>query len=443
MNANDIIANLRKRGKIDDESLETAHLECIKEELTKKEVRIPKITKREKGNIVQFYVTVPKKYSKTGARHQIVSYSEANVKKLFMQEAYSVITNTLEQEELENATVQDIVKRYLDHISPTATAAGTVKPSTASNYRRIFENYIKNTEFGSHLFVNINKMLCEDFLKTLYNRQVSATYAREIKCVVKQSFAYVGKNGYEQAAIMHELTINSGLCSKKRAHKNDVWSDAELVKIWEGSIMLWEHGHKCPYSAIILILAFTGCRIGELCAATWDDVDFENGTLRINKTTIDYTDYDNHKKCHIISDSPKTPSSNRTVDLTYGALIWLSALKRRNEELHIPGNHIVCTKSGRIPSQNEISDRLRYFCKVIGVEYKASHSCRRYYATSMLESGIALPQVSNDLGHADAATTHKFYNKIKEKDTSKIMKQKNKVQRRQFGNLATPGNTPE
>ena len=145
---------------------------------------------------------------------------------------------------------------------------------------------------------------------------------------------------------------------------------------------------------------------------------------------------------HIISDFRTVSSSNRTVDLTYGALIWLSALKHRNEELHIPGNHIVCTKSGRIPSQNEISDRLRYFCKVIGVEYKASHSCRRYYATSMLESGIALPQVSSDLGHADAATTHKFYNKIKEKDTSKIMKQKNKVQRRQFGNLATHGNTP-
>ena len=341
MNANDIIENLRKSGKIDDESLETARLECIKEELTKKEVKTPKIAKRQKGNVTQFYLTVPKKYSKTGVRHQIVAESEAAVKKLFMQEAHDALTNLRAQEKLKESTVQEIVKRYLDHISPTSTYAGTVKPSTASKYRRIFENYIKDTEFGELRFVSITTMLCENFLKTLYNKQISASYAREIKCVVKKSFVYTGKFGYEQTKIISDLTINSGLCSKKRAHKNDVWTDAELKKIWEESILLWEHGHKCPYSAIILILAFTGCRIGELCAATWDDVDFEKKTLTINKTTIDYTDYDNHKKCHIISDSPKTPSSNRIIDLTDEALIWLSALKRRNEERHIPGNHIV------------------------------------------------------------------------------------------------------
>lgn len=42
--------------------------------------------------------------------------------------------------------------------------------------------------------------------------------------------------------------------------------------------------NKPSYYPLFRLLAYSGMRIGELLALTWDDIDLKNGTVSINKT---------------------------------------------------------------------------------------------------------------------------------------------------------------
>lgn len=66
----------------------------------------------------------------------------------------------------------------------------------------------------------------------------------------------------------------------------------------------------------------TGMRIGEATALQWDDIDFEEGTVRINKTLWlrSYTNYS--------FSTPKTKASNRTIPLDAKTLELLSDWKK-------------------------------------------------------------------------------------------------------------------
>ena len=70
--------NLIKSGMInlDLEDVADVLLCKTKEEITMSEITIPKINFRQKGLQIQFYTTIPTKYSETGKRHQITGASE-------------------------------------------------------------------------------------------------------------------------------------------------------------------------------------------------------------------------------------------------------------------------------------------------------------------------------------------------------------------------------
>ncbi len=68
------------------------------------EIMIPKINSRQKGLQIQFYTTIPTKYSETGKRHQITGASEDEVKKKFRKEARRTITGQVDLEKHKNDT---------------------------------------------------------------------------------------------------------------------------------------------------------------------------------------------------------------------------------------------------------------------------------------------------------------------------------------------------
>lgn len=62
---------------------------------------------------------------------------------------------------------------------------------------------------------------------------------------------------------------------------------------------------------IFMLLAYTGIRVGELCALKWKDINFEEGTISITKTY--YNPVNNIRKYQIVA--PKTQKGKRTIDV--------------------------------------------------------------------------------------------------------------------------------
>lgn len=60
------------------------------------------------------------------------------------------------------------------------------------------------------------------------------------------------------------------------------------------------------------VLAYTGMRIGELCALTWDDVDFVNNEINITK--IYYNPANTPTAYTLVS--PKTKAGVRVIDIS-------------------------------------------------------------------------------------------------------------------------------
>ena len=70
------------------------------------------------------------------------------------------------------------------------------------------------------------------------------------------------------------------------------------------------------YFNIFCTLVFTGMRVSEMCALMWEDIDFENNVIHINRS-IAYTK--NGKSNHIrLIQAPKTSSGIRTIPMFTG-----------------------------------------------------------------------------------------------------------------------------
>ena len=444
MNAANVLALLQKNGKIKNEDISEALFSAMEEELKLNNISIPTIGSRTKGNVVQYYTTMPSRFSKTGKRHQIVGNTEKEVRRLFEKEAYAVLTYRADAEIKETITVAEVVKQYLESLKPKKGGdTGKKKKTTIERYFRIYYNYVENTEFGKMYLCRVKKYHCDDYIEYLYSRCIGKEYITQIKSLIKMAFDFAIARELCDRNFMTTVEINPALCSTERKRETGVWEDAEIKTLWQASLTYWKQ-KQYRYSALILIMLFLGCRIGEISALTWDDVDFENGFVVFDKTIIEYTDYDTHEKRREIS-VPKTEDSKRTVKMNQYAIFWLKELKIRNEEIGIHSKQVVVTKNGKIPKEDQLSIAFKRFCKAAGVQYKSSHTCRRTYATTLIDGGIPVRQVSNDMGHKKVSTTLDGYYKAK-KETDEMTAKKDAVFKGLYGNidrenLATSGNT--
>ncbi|WP_081468462.1 site-specific integrase [Desulfosporosinus orientis] len=80
---------------------------------------------------------------------------------------------------------------------------------------------------------------------------------------------------------------------------------------------------------IFTTLAYSGLRIGELVALKWNDIDFVENTLRVNKTYYNPT---NHKsKFELLT--PKTKGSKRIIDMDETVIKMFNEHKRLQKQL--------------------------------------------------------------------------------------------------------------
>ena len=310
---------------------------------------------------------------------------------------------------------KDTVDQYIGKWLYTYKAA-TVRRTSFDTNERMFRRYISPV-IGTMKFKEVTDTELQQVLNT-----VAETYAfstvKKTKEVLQQCWTFAYNRGDIERNPMNLVkTPKEEMCGKptKTIH---IYTEAELKRILAAIIDYYNTKHYYRVSPIFIFLANTGLRIGEALALTFDDLDLENRTIRVNKTItrVKCRGKDNALKkknglnSEYIITPPKTQSSNRIVDLNETAIWAIEEVQRRNQEMQIPKScYIFCSELGNFFNPRSIEDTMRRVCIRAGVSYYGLHALRHTFASRCFEKGVAIEVVSKILGHANPTITTKIY----------------------------------
>lgn len=140
------------------------------------------------------------------------------------------------------------------------------------------------------------------------------------------------------------------------------------------------------YKILFKLLFFTGMRKGELLALKWEDIDFNNKTISINKTITR-----NHEL-----QTPKTQTSNRIISISDNLINELSKLKHDHEFIFYI-------------SFTQLKRKKDYYCNLSGVKQIKIHEFRHSHACLLFTNKIEIEDISYRLGHSNISMTMSTY----------------------------------
>lgn len=160
-----------------------------------------------------------------------------------------------------------------------------------------------------------------------------------------------------------------------------------------------------PTKLGILLSLYTGMRLGEICALTWEDIDFTENIIRVRHTIARVKSQNSTSKCMtaLIVDSPKTSSSRRDIPIPSRLRSYLWLIKCQMNSTY------VVSASDTFLSPRTLEYRFHKIlerCEIYSVNY---HALRHTFATRCIELEVDVKSLSEILGHANVNITLNTY----------------------------------
>ena len=219
----------------------------------------------------------------------------------------------------------------------------------------------------------------------------------------------------EKAVQLGYLQKNPAVfCTLPRRSRADVQplTDEECVR-------LLETARGTHLETFVTTALFTGMRFGEILGLTWDRIDFQHGTIKVDRQLARKERRESEDK---IFSTPKNGKS-RTVSAAATVLKSLRKQQSRQAEMQLkagpkwsnPENLVFTTETGAPWSHRTEIRWFRILAAKAGIEGVHFHQLRHTYAVNALRAGDDVKTVQGNLGHARAAFTLDVYASFTEK----------------------------
>lgn len=302
-----------------------------------------------------------------------------------------------------------------------------IKKNTFQNYKYMYGKFVEK-KLGKYKLVDLKRSDVRRFYNDLVdNKGVGISTLDTIHTVIFQVLELAVEEdrirNNPSSNALRELKKTHNIEEEKRkaltAQEHEIFINylnrSEIAKRWK---------------PIFTVMINTGLRVGEVTGLTWDDIDFENNTISVNRTLVYYK----HEggKTQFSINTPKTKSGYRKVPMMNVVRDAFLEEKELQEILDIPQGIIVdgytgfvfLNRFGGVQNQSMLNKSLRRivsFCneellskakedeEVVLVPRMSCHILRHTFATRQVEAGINLKVIQETLGHADIATTMNIY----------------------------------
>ena len=195
---------------------------------------------------------------------------------------------------------------------------------------------------------------------------------------------------------------------KARKPKRKSYDDEQTKILLENLELLSSEDTK--YKVAIILTVFTGVRLGELMGLEWQDVDFKNGIISINRSSQYLSDMG------VFTKVPKTESSIREIAIPEFIIslleeykLWYEEQKSIYGELWTNSDRLFVQVDGKPMHPSTISKWFVKYVGQIGLPVINFHGLRHTNASLLVAQNIDIAVISARLGHAQISTTLDFY----------------------------------
>ena len=279
-----------------------------------------------------------------------------------------------------------------------------IKASTAYLYKRTIELYIE-PHLGHIRLDTLNAHTVQHFYNEL--AKPSKPDAAPLSAKSIKNIHGVLHKALQQAVLLNYIRYNPTTACvlpkivKKEIHPLTDQQTAQLLNLLKGS----------KYEIPLTVDLFTGLREGELLGLIWDCVDFEKGTILVNKQLRR-----SQRKGGTYYFSPPKNNKSRTITPAPYVMKLLQAQKVQQARQRLMAGPawedsglVFTNEFGRYVSYRAIFDCFKRIVKRIGLPDARIHDLRHTYAVNCIRAGDDIKTVQSNLGHATAAFTLDVY----------------------------------
>lgn len=292
-------------------------------------------------------------------------------------------------------------------------------PQTFRFYRAQIEHYLI-PGFGARRVDQITTQHVQTWKMELWNRdtrqkgKLSRTTVNQTLQRLRAVLDYAVVAGHLRANPADKMRVK-GLRKQRQADR----ASAEAID--KSKVLTMEQGGAVLDAAadgldrmFIELAFFTGCRVGELQALRWSDLDLESGALEVHRSLsrepgeAGANGRARYGSSTPIFGPPKSDASFRTIELA-GDLVrdlkaWFLQSRFKADDALVFANSL-----GAPLHRAALSKGLRIACERAGTPVIGLHGCRHSFASWLLLQGKPVTQVARLLGHGDPDITLKRY----------------------------------
>jgi len=319
-------------------------------------------------------------------------------------------------------TVNDFFEKYM-------SMKLELKPSTRTNYKKLFRCYIKDglglQPVGSIKYSDIKRF----YLLLHHEKGLNSNTIHTVHTILHPVFALAVRDGF-----IRTNPAQNVYTELKRQYGWEGGKRHALTEQQQSAFM--EYVRNSPrYSrwlTMFIVLLGTGCRVGEIIGLRWEDCDFDENIISINHNII-YCPAGNDKSYQYHISTPKTKAGNRIIPML--SAIRNALLEEQSRQSQTGFNQTIIDGYSGFIFQNHIGGICspcsinRAIAKIIR-DYNAEklqaaekaqripmllphftvHNFRHTFCTRFCENETNIKVIQEIMGHADISTTMDVYN---------------------------------